>query len=64
MPRGARSSSIGSGKAYRAKGVGTGRLESQAVPGFWLDVGWLFQQPLPSVVECLREVLSESGQLR
>jgi Uma2 family endonuclease len=46
------------GDAYEATGVAAGRLESAAVPGFWLDVGWLFQRPLPPVAECLSKVLA------
>jgi hypothetical protein len=40
--------------------VRAGRVASIAVPGFWLEVGWLFQTPLPPVAECLRIVLSGS----
>jgi Uma2 family endonuclease len=38
--------------------VTAGRLESSAVPGFWLDAGWLFQRPLPPVAECLRQLMT------
>jgi Uma2 family endonuclease len=34
-----------------------GRLESQVVAGFWIDVGWLWQQPLPAELECLEQIL-------
>jgi hypothetical protein len=44
--------------------VAAGRLESAAVPGFWLDVGWLFQRPLPPVAECLRRVLASPRKPR
>jgi Uma2 family endonuclease len=42
------------GGAYRVEGFREGRVESQAVPGFWLEVGWLFQEPRPRVADCLR----------
>lgn len=29
--------------------VRTGRLDALAVPGFWVDVDWLWQTPLPNV---------------
>ncbi|MCL6448184.1 MAG: Uma2 family endonuclease [Armatimonadetes bacterium] len=33
-----------------------GIYRSAAIPGFSLQVGWLWQEPLPSVVVCLREL--------
>jgi len=33
-----------------------GIYRSAAIPGFSLQVGWLWQEPLPSVVECLKEL--------
>ena len=33
-----------------------GRLESTAVPGFRIEVEWLWQRPLPSEFDCLREL--------
>jgi Uma2 family endonuclease len=33
-----------------------GIYRSQAVPGFWLKVDWLWQEPLPPVLEVLREL--------
>ena len=35
----------------------SGRLFSLAVPGFWIDVDWLWQEPLPRATAMLREVL-------
>lgn len=35
----------------------SGRFESLVVPGFWIDVSWLWRQPLPSTSACLREIL-------
>ncbi len=37
--------------------LSAGRLESTAVPGFWVEVTWLWQEPLPSAPACLRQVL-------
>jgi len=41
--------------AERAKG---GKIRSISLPGFWLDVEWLFRAPLPPVAECLDGILS------
>jgi Uma2 family endonuclease len=46
-----------SGARYDTRTPSAGRLESAALPGFWLDVAWLWQQPLPSTVACLRQIL-------
>ena len=35
----------------------SGRVESQAVPGFWIDAGWLWDDPLPGSMECLGRIL-------
>lgn len=34
-----------------------GRLESTALTGFWIDVGWLWQAKLPSAMDCLNLIL-------
>ncbi len=36
---------------------GQGRLGSAAVPGFWIDVSWLWQDPLPDALRCLEQIL-------
>jgi hypothetical protein len=42
---------------YRPTFVGkAGEARSVAVPGFWLRVEWLWQNPLPSVEDVLLEV--------
>jgi Uma2 family endonuclease len=46
------------GARYRAERVKEGKVRSISLPGFWLDVGWLFGDPLPPVAECLKEILS------
>jgi Uma2 family endonuclease len=35
-----------------------GRLESEAIPGFWIDVSWLWQEPLPNELRCLDQILA------
>lgn len=35
---------------------GEGRYHSRALPGFWLRVAWLWQDPLPGIERCLLEV--------
>lgn len=42
---------------YRTAVHREGRLASTAVPGFWIDVAWLWRERLPSTVACLREIL-------
>lgn len=34
-----------------------GRLDSSVLPGFWLDVEWLWQDPLPAPLPCIRKIL-------
>jgi Uma2 family endonuclease len=43
---------------YQVREYGAGRLESLAIPGFWLDVAWLWQDPLPDAFTCLEQILS------
>jgi Uma2 family endonuclease len=43
--------------AYDSQTLAAGRLRSTAVPGFWIDVEWLWQQPLPPTLDCLRQIL-------
>ena len=44
------------GERYEVRKVADGRLESTAVPGFRIEVEWLWQRPLPSEFECLGEI--------
>jgi Uma2 family endonuclease len=44
-------------EGFQVEQVSSGRVESQAVPGLWLKSEWLFQDPLPPVVECLQQIL-------
>jgi hypothetical protein len=43
---------------YHAVRRRDGRLASEALPGFWLDVAWLWQEPLPPTLACLRQILA------
>lgn len=46
---------------YRVGGISEGRLVSTAVPGFWIEVEWLWRHPLPSALDCLRQILGPGG---
>jgi Uma2 family endonuclease len=37
-----------------------GRLRSRILDGFWLDPAWLAADPLPSVVDCLRQIAPDA----
>jgi Uma2 family endonuclease len=43
---------------YEVRVLGAGRLTTAALPGFWMEVGWLWQEPLPSLFACLRQILA------
>lgn len=42
---------------YHIKEYTEGRVQSQALPDFWLDVSWFWQEPLPAGLHCLRKIL-------
>ena len=42
---------------YQVDQIGTGRVDSRAVRGFWIDVSWLWADPLPSTFDCLKQLL-------
>jgi Uma2 family endonuclease len=44
-------------RTYRVTEHTQDRLESEAIPGFWLDVAWLWQDPLPEELRCLQQLL-------
>jgi Uma2 family endonuclease len=44
------------GERYVVEHVASGKVESRSVPGLWLKVDWLWQEPLPAVLEVLREL--------
>jgi Uma2 family endonuclease len=43
---------------YQALDLSSGRCESRVVAGFWIEVDWLWQEPLQSTLACLRAILS------
>jgi Uma2 family endonuclease len=43
---------------YVSSTLGSGRLDSRVLPGFWIEVSWLWRDELPSTLGCLREILS------
>lgn len=51
-------STVRSPDGYRADRRRDGRLASEILPGFWLDVAWLWQEPLPPTLACLRQILA------
>ena len=44
---------------YQPAPHSTGRLASHAVPGFWVEVSWLWQRPLPPAPSCLDQILTQ-----
>ena len=46
------------GSAVVVERLQGGKLLSRTVPGFWLEVDWLCQEPLPPVAACLEQILS------
>lgn len=45
------------GRRYITKTVSTGRVESVVVRGFWIEADWLWSDPPPNVMQCLRDLL-------
>jgi Uma2 family endonuclease len=43
---------------YQTRNHTAGALASAVVPGFWIDVAWLWQEPLPAPLGCLRRILA------
>ena len=48
------------GRYQRASPNENGKYQSAVLPGFWVNVNWLWQTPLPSVRSVLREWEQES----
>jgi Uma2 family endonuclease len=42
---------------YETRTIAEGRQASVVIPGFWIEVSWLWRETLPSTMGCLREVL-------
>lgn len=47
------------GEKFKLERLTSGKVESRSVPGFWVDIGWLFQDPLPPVGKSLGKVLPD-----
>ncbi len=45
------------GQRYVTKTIHTGRIESAVVRGFWIEADWLWSDPLPNIMQCLRAIL-------
>jgi Uma2 family endonuclease len=46
-----------SASGYTSQSLSAGRLASTVIPGFWIEVSWLWQEDLPSTFDCLRRIL-------
>ena len=46
---------------YQVQRLRSGRLESQIVVGFWIQLEWLWQDPLPSAYQCLQQIFGEGA---
>ncbi|MCD5408496.1 Uma2 family endonuclease [Candidatus Bipolaricaulota bacterium] len=44
------------GRYERRRPDEAGIYRSEVIPGFWLQVGWLWREPLPPVLEVLKEL--------
>ncbi|MGH8909698.1 MAG: Uma2 family endonuclease [Egibacteraceae bacterium] len=49
---------LDAGGLYRIDRYSSGRIDSAVLPGFWINAEWLWQQPLPSTLACLRTLLA------
>ncbi len=45
------------GRRYVTKTIRTGRLKSSVMRGFWIEVDWLWADPFPNEMQCLRDIL-------
>lgn len=44
-------------RRYTTHTVNTGRVISRVLKGFWIEVDWLWSDPMPKVQTCLRKLL-------
>jgi Uma2 family endonuclease len=47
------------GQAYTTRHLSRGKLTSIALKGFWIDVAWLWEQPMAEVLPCLRQIIKQ-----
>jgi Uma2 family endonuclease len=52
---------LGRGKKYREVRPKKGELHSTVLTGFWLRPEWIWQDPLPSKVDVLNQILARSS---
>ena len=45
------------GRRYLTKTIRTGRIKSTVIKGFWIEAEWLWTEPLPNDMQCLRDIL-------
>lgn len=45
------------GRRYVSRTINSGRVESTVIKGFWIEAEWLWTDPLPNVMQCLRDIL-------
>jgi Uma2 family endonuclease len=45
------------GRRYVTKTITAGRVRSAVLAGFWLEANWLWSDPPPSTMQCLRTLL-------
>jgi Uma2 family endonuclease len=45
------------GQDYQREHITEGRLISSALPGFWLELAWVWAEPLPDHMACLQTIL-------
>lgn len=45
-------------RGYKTMKLQSGTYRSQALPGFWLDVSWLWATPRPNALRCLEAILA------
>jgi Uma2 family endonuclease len=47
------------GRRYITTTATKGRVQSDVLPGFWIEASWLWSDPLPNAMACLRRILAE-----
>lgn len=45
------------GRRYLSRTISSGHVESTVIKGFWIEAEWLWSDPLPNVMQCLRDIL-------
>jgi Uma2 family endonuclease len=51
-------------QGYASRSLAAGRLDSRVLPGFWIEVSWLWRDELPSTLGCLQEIMGGSDRVR